>query len=244
MLWVSRAYCFSMQRATVKASAKLGLLVAILVATFILARQLGLSRGGVASLARSARALRDTQYSIPLFLTAYAIAGSLGVPGSVLTLTGGAVFGFELGTLLNWTGACISAIGGYWLARLLGRDAVERIGGGKIDALEKLADAHGFTTVLRLRLIPVVPFNALNFACGLVGLDFTSYVAGTMIGDLPVTAAYTYFADALLSGVAGARRKALLHASVAGALLILLSFVPGLIKRMHERRARKPRLTD
>jgi hypothetical protein len=58
-----------------------------------------------------------------------------------------------------------------------------------------------------------------------------------MLGDLPVTAAYTYFADALLSGVAGARRRALLHASIAGALLILLSFVPGLIKRMHERRA-------
>lgn len=226
-----------MQRATVKASAKLGLLILILAATFIIARHLGLSHGGVANFARRARALREAKYAIPMFLAAYAIAGTLGVPGSILTLTGGAVFGFELGTLLNWLGASISAIGGYWLARFLGRDAVERIGGRKIYALEKLADAHAFTTVLRLRLIPVVPFNALNFACGLVGLDFASYVAGTMIGDLPVTAAYTFFADALLSGVAGARRKALFHASVAGALLILLSFVPGIIKRLHEKRA-------
>ncbi len=226
-----------MQRATVKASAKLALLIVIVAATFVIWRHLGLSHGGMASFAQRARALRDAPYAVPLFLLAYAVAGTLGVPGSILTLTGGAVFGFELGTLLNWIGATIGAIGGYWLARFLGRDAVERIGGRKIYALEKLADAHAFSTVLRLRLIPVVPFNALNFACGLVGLDFASYLAGTMIGDLPVTAAYTYFADALLSGVAGARRAALFHASVAGGLLILLSFVPGLIRRIRRNRA-------
>jgi uncharacterized membrane protein YdjX (TVP38/TMEM64 family) len=226
-----------MQRATVKASAKLGLLIVLLVATFVFARHLELSHGGLAAVAQRARALRDARYAIPLFLVAYAVAGTLGVPGSILTLTGGAVFGFELGTLLNWIGATIGAIGGYWLARLLGKDAVERIGGRKIYALERLADAHAFSTVLRLRLIPVVPFNALNFACGLVGLDFGSYVAGTMIGDLPVTAAYTYFADALLSGVVGARRAALFHASLAGGLLIALSFVPGLIKRLRQNRA-------
>lgn len=226
-----------MQRATVKASAKLGLLIVLLVATFVFARHLGLSHGGVAALAHRARLLRDARYAVPLFLLAYAVAGTLGVPGSILTLTGGAVFGFELGTLLNWIGATIGAIGGYWLARLLGRDAVERIGGRKIYALEKLADAHAFSTVLRLRLIPVVPFNALNFACGLVGLDFSSYVAGTVLGDLPVTAAYTYFADALLSGVAGARRAALLRASVAGGLLLLLSFLPALFKRLRQNRA-------
>ena len=226
-----------MQRATVKAIAKLALLVVILAATFVFARHLGLSHGGVANFVQRARALRDAPYAVPLFLVAYTIAGTLGVPGSILTVTGGAVFGFELGTLLNWIGASVSALGGYWLARFLGRDAVERIGGRKIYALEKLADAHAFSTVLRLRLIPVVPFNALNFACGLVGLDFVSYVAATVIGDLPVTAAYTYFADALLSGVAGARRAALFHASVAGGLLILLSFLPGVVRRVRQNRA-------
>ncbi len=223
-----------MQRATVKASAKLGLLLAILVASFVFARHLEVSHGGMAAVAQSARGLREARYAIPLFLLAYAVGGTLGVPGSLLTITGGAVFGFELGTLLNWAGATIGAIGGYWLARFLGKDAVERIGGKKIYALERLADAHAFSTVLRLRLIPVVPFNALNFACGLVGLDFASYTLGTVIGDLPVTAAYTYFADALLSGVTGARRAALWHASLAGALLIALSFLPGLIKRIRQ----------
>jgi uncharacterized membrane protein YdjX (TVP38/TMEM64 family) len=108
---------------------------------------------------------------------------------------------------------------------------VERIGGRKIYALERLADSHAFSTVLRLRLIPIVPFNALNYACGLVGLDFSAYLAGTMLGDLPVTAAYTYFADELLSGVAGARRSAFIHASLAGAVLVLLSFLPSLFRR-------------
>ena len=226
-----------MQRATLKAGARLGLLVALLIASFVFARHLEVSHGGIAELARSARGLRDARYAIPLFLLLYAVAGTLGVPGSLLTITGGAVFGFELGTLLNWAGATIGAIGGYWLARLLGKDAIERIGGRKIYALERLADAHAFSTVLRLRLIPVVPFNALNFACGLVGLDFGSYALGTILGDLPVTAAYTYFADALLSGVSGARSAALWHASVAGGLLILLSFLPGLIRKLRKSRA-------
>ncbi|MDQ2889445.1 MAG: TVP38/TMEM64 family protein [Gemmatimonadota bacterium] len=225
-----------MQRATVTASAKLGLLVVIVVASFLGARHLELSHGGIVAVAQSARGLRDARFAIPLFLLAYAIGGTLGVPGSLLTITGGVVFGFELGTLLNWAGATLAATGGYWLARLLGRDAVERIGGRKIYALERLADAHAFSTVLRLRLIPVLPFNALNFACGLVGLDFASYTLGTVLGDLPVTAAYTYFADALLSGVTGARRAALWHASLAGGLLIALSFVPGLVKRIRQSR--------
>lgn len=226
-----------MQRATVKASAKLGLLVIILVASFGFAHHLELTHGGMKAFAEQARGLQDARYAIPLFLLLYAVAGTLGVPGSILTLIGGAVFGFELGTLLNWIGATLGAIGGYWLARFLGRDAIERIGGRKIYALERLADSHAFLTTLRLRLIPVVPFAAVNFASGLVGLDFVSYLAGTMIGDLPVTAAYTYFADALLSGVAGARRTALVHASVAGGLLILLSFLPSLIKRLRKTRA-------
>ncbi|MEO7041889.1 MAG: TVP38/TMEM64 family protein [Gemmatimonadaceae bacterium] len=226
-----------MQRATVKASAKLGLLAVILVASFVFAHHLELSHGGLKAFADQARGLRDAPYAIPLFLLLYAVAGTLGVPGSILTLTGGAIFGFELGTLLNWIGATIGATGGYWLARFLGRDAIERIGGRKIYALERLADSHAFLTTLRLRLIPVVPFAAVNFASGLVGLDFASYLAGTMIGDLPVTAAYTYFADALLSGVAGARRSALVHASIAGGVLILLSFVPSLVKRLRNNRA-------
>lgn len=226
-----------MRRATLTASAKLGLLVLILVASFVFAHHLELSHGGVATFAHRARALRDAPYAIPLFLVLYAVAGTVGVPGSILTLTGGAVFGFELGTLLNWIGATIGATGGYWLARCLGRDAIERIGGRKIDALEKLADAHAFSTVLRLRLIPVVPFNALNFACGLVGLNFASYLASTVIGDLPVTATYTYFADALLSGVSGAQRAALFHASVAGGSLIVLSFLPSVARRIRQNSA-------
>lgn len=226
-----------MRRATLTASAKLGLLVLILVASFVFAHHLELSHGGVATFAHRARALRDAPYAIPLFLVLYAVAGTVGVPGSILTLTGGAVFGFELGTLLNWIGATIGATGGYWLARFLGRDAIERIGGRKVDALEKLADAHAFSTVLRLRLIPVVPFNALNFACGLVGLNFASYLASTVIGDLPVTATYTYFADALLSGVSGAQRAALFHASVAGGSLIVLSFLPSVARRIRQNSA-------
>ena len=120
----------------------------------------------------------------------------------------------------------------YLLARHLGLDAVRRLLGSRAARVTDLAGAHGFTTVLRLRLVPVVPFNVLNFAAGFAGVGFRDYMLGTLIGLIPGTAVYTYFADALLAGAAGARREALIRLLVAGVLLAALSFLPRLVAKM------------
>ena len=204
---------------------RLALFALILGAAFLLAWQLGLFRlRDAAELATAIRQAREQRFVIPLFVLIYAAAATVGLPGTVLTLAGGAMFGTVLGSLLNWLGAVMGAVGAYLLARALGRDAVRYLLGSRIDALDRVIASHGFITLLRLRLIPVVPFNALNFGAGLAGVRASDFLAATAIGIVPGTVVFTYFADSVLTGIQGARQDALFHAAIAGALLILLTF--------------------
>ena len=216
---------------------KLALFTALLVGAYLAARTSGLlSLTDVHALAPAIRDLRERPFVAPLFVVVYALATTLALPGSVLTIAGGAIFGFGMGTLLNWLGASIGAVLAFLLARSLGLEAVQRLLGRRGDRLIALAGANGFLAVLRLRLIPVVPFNLLNFAAGLAGVRFRDYALGTLIGLIPGTMVYTYFADALLAGAAGARRDALVRLLIAGALLVTLSFLPALVRKSGWRR--------
>lgn len=212
---------------------KLALLAAIVGAAVLAARWAGLSRfTELEALAGAVRDVRELPFAPLLFVAVYAAIAAFGLPALALTLAGGAIFGLGWGTLLNWLGATLGALGGYLLARSLGRDAVTRLLGAHAARLDRLATAHGFGAILRLRLLPIVPFNALNFAAGVAGVPLRAYVLGTALGIVPGTFVYTYFADSLLAGAAGAREQALLRVAVAGALLVLLSFLPAAARRL------------
>ena len=212
---------------------KLALFAAVLVAAVLAARWAGLSRySELDTLAGAVRDARRVPLAPLLFVATYALVAAFGLPALALTLAGGAIFGVGLGLLLNWLGAVLGAMGGYLLARALGRDAVARLLGARAGRLDELATAHGFGTILRLRLIPIVPFNALNFAAGLAGVRLRAYALATALGIIPGTFVYTYFADALLAGARGAREQALVRVAVAGVLLVLLSFLPAAARRL------------
>ena len=185
-----------------------------------------------AALARTVHGARSKPYVAPLFVVAYALAVMFGLPGSAFTLAGGAIFGFWWGLLLNWVGASVGATLAYLFANALCTDSCRKLLGRYSTGLERAAKTHGFMATLRLRLIPVVPFNLLNFAAALAGVGRRDYIVATVLGIIPGTAVYTYFADSLLSGAADTSRHALLNVSIAGALLIALSFIPALVHRM------------
>ena len=216
------------------AVARLGAFAGVLVLAWLVARQLGVLEyltterlGEVIAYARS------QPWAAAAFVAAYAITAALGLPGTPLTLAGGAIFGLAWGTGLNWLGATIGATGAFFLARVLGGDAVRSLLGRKRAAtLDRVAGTGAFAALIRLRLIPVVPFNALNFGAGLAGVRPGAYIASTALGIIPGTAVYTYFADSLIAGIEGARQSALLQTVIAGALLIALSFVPMLARRL------------
>jgi uncharacterized membrane protein YdjX (TVP38/TMEM64 family) len=180
--------------------------------------------------------LRGSSAAPLVYIAIYAVATALAVPGSILTLAGGAMFGVAWGTLYTTIGANIGANAAFGIARFLGRDAVERLAGARLESLDKATENHGFRGLLTLRLIPAVPFNALNFGSGLTAISWSTYALATVIGIFPGTLVYTMFADALLAGSQEASRDALLRVLLSGALLILLSFLPAIARRFRSSR--------
>lgn len=165
-----------------------------------------------------------------IFIAVYTAAAALAIPGTALTLAGGALFGFFWGAIINTIAANLGASAAFLTSRLLGRDAVEWLAGKRFLWLDELATAHGFRCLFTLRLIPLVPFNALNFGSGLTSLSWATYALSTALGILPGTIIYTMFADALLDGSQEASTQALLRVLLAGVLLLSLSFMPQIVR--------------
>jgi uncharacterized membrane protein YdjX (TVP38/TMEM64 family) len=155
-------------------------------------------------LARDLAARARAPWAAPAYVVLYAAAIALGAPGTLMTLIGAAAFGVGRGLVVNLAGATIGATLAFLEGRTIARHAVERLFGHHLAKLPDLSSPRAaFFAFLRLRLIPLVPFNALSFAAGLTRARLLPYVAGTFVGILPSTAAYTWFAAELLRGEAG-----------------------------------------
>lgn len=177
--------------------------------------------------------LRGQWWGPLVFVLIYAVGCVVALPGSILTLAGGAVFGVAWGTVYNVIASNLGATLAFLMARFLGRDFMKGlVKGGKMAQLDEQIGRSGFKTIFRLRLIPLVPFNGLNFGAGLSAVRYPDYALASFLGMLPATFIYTYFADALLEGVKEASRAAFLNLTLAGALLIFISFLPSIYKKM------------
>jgi uncharacterized membrane protein YdjX (TVP38/TMEM64 family) len=126
--------------------------------------------------------------SAPLvFVLVYAVVVLLPVPKSVLSAAAGLAFGLPLGIALVLTAATTGAIGAFLLARMLGRDAVGRLTHGHLDRLDARLERHGLLAALMVRLVPVMPFTPLNYACGVTAMRLPHYAIGTVLGLIPGT---------------------------------------------------------
>ena len=133
-----------------------------------------------------------------MFIGVYVLLTVLGVPMVILTFFAGFTFGALEGALYVMIGANIGANLAFDLARYLGRDFVSRYIKGPIDRIDRRLRKKGFLRMLQLRLIPVIPFNVLNFAAGLSGLRKLHFALATMIGITPGTFIYAYTAASLM----------------------------------------------
>ncbi len=167
------------------------------------------------------------------FMALYAVATVLFLPGSVLTLAGGSLFGPVLGTFVNLTGATLGAVLAFLLSRYLASDWMEQKTGGRLKQLKEGVEAEGWRFVAFVRLVPLFPFNLLNYALGLTRIRFLHYLVATYICMLPGALAYTYLGYVGREAVAGGEgliQKGLL----ALALLAVVAFVPRLISRFRQ----------
>nr|WP_246305199.1 VTT domain-containing protein [Nocardioides marinisabuli] len=107
-----------------------------------------------------------------------------------MTALGAVLFGFAVGAVLAWAAAMLAALVAFGLSRLLGRAAVDRIIGGRLDRVDALMREHGLVAVVAVRLVPVLPYTAINYAAGLVPVGLAAYLLGTAVGMVPGTVAY------------------------------------------------------
>jgi uncharacterized membrane protein YdjX (TVP38/TMEM64 family) len=143
------------------------------------------------------------------FILGYAVATVAFIPGSLLTLAAGAIFGLLKGTTYTLIGATLGASAAFLVARYVARGAIERriAGNPKFAAIDRSVGREGFKIVALLRLSPVVPFNLLNYLLGLTRVRFWEYFAASL-AMLPGTLLYVYYGKAAgsLAALAGGVR--------------------------------------
>ncbi len=168
-----------------------------------------------------------------IFMLIYALGTVFFFPGSILTLLGGALFGPVLGTVYNLTAATAGAILSFLVARYLAADWVEKKTGGRLKQLIVGVENEGWHFVAFVRLVPLFPFNLLNYALGLTRIKLTHYSFATFVFMLPGAAAYTYLGyigKEAATGGEGLIQKVML----AVALLGLVAFLPRIITRVRK----------
>ncbi len=129
-----------------------------------------------------------------VFIVGYALAAVAFIPGSVLTLAAGAIFGLASGIVYVFIAATLGSCLAFLVARYLAREAIERklADTPRFAAIDRAVSAQGRKIVFLLRLSPVFPFNLLNYALGLTNVRFVDYAIAAF-GMLPGTVLYVYY---------------------------------------------------
>jgi uncharacterized membrane protein YdjX (TVP38/TMEM64 family) len=134
-----------------------------------------------------------------LYVGLYAVnTVTLFPPIGILSLTAGLAFGPLVGFLAIMVGAMIGTTATFWMSRGLGRGFVERRIKGRFKSLDEKLAGRGFGTVLFFRLVPIVPYEVLNYVSGLSRIRFRHYAVATFLGLLPGAAVAAWFGDSLL----------------------------------------------
>ncbi|MEL7023414.1 MAG: TVP38/TMEM64 family protein [Pseudomonadota bacterium] len=133
-----------------------------------------------------------------VFIAVYVLATVLMLPGLILTLAAGYVFGVLYGTVLVSVSSVLGATAAFLVGRSLGRGWVrEKVGAdARLAAIDKATEKRGFLVMLLLRLSPIFPFNVMNYLMSLTGMSLKNYVAGSWLGMLPGTLLYVFIGSA------------------------------------------------
>ncbi len=175
-----------------------------------------------------------------VFILGYLVAAVAFVPGLLLTMAAGAIFGLGRGVAYVFVGATLGSAAAFLVARYVARRAIERRieGNRKFAAIDRAIAGQGFKIVFLLRLSPAFPFNLLNYALGLTRVRFIDYLMAS-IGMLPGTFLYVYYGGLVrevadLAGGAAVERGAGYYA-VFGLGLVATLAVTILVTRLARR---------
>lgn len=164
----------------------------------------------------------------------FVVATVLFVPGAVLGLIGGVLFGPLWGTVFNLAGATLGATASFLVARYVASDLVRRKAGLRLQRLIAGVEEEGWRFVAFTRLVPLFPFNFLNYALGLTRIPLMHYVLASLVCMFPGTLAFTWLAYAGREALGG-HDTAIHYGLIALALLAAIAFLPRFIRRFRGR---------
>jgi uncharacterized membrane protein YdjX (TVP38/TMEM64 family) len=225
---------------------KLAIVVAVLVAAVVIANALGLFdmfKGGT---------LRDKvermdalfkglgAWAPAVFMLIWIAACIMMLPGLPIAIAGGLVFGAVWGSVWTTIGANLGAC----LAFLIGRYGARDMVAGWVEknkALKKIDEGvkqQGWRMLMITRLVPIFPFNIQNYVYGLTKISFGTYALVSVVCMIPGTIAFNFAAGSareviLSGGQPDAVKRTLMYLAVAAVFFVLLSLIPGWIKKRY-----------
>ena len=131
----------------------------------------------------------------------FVLGGLVVMPVTMLIAATGIVFGPWLGMLYSLIGATLSAVFVYAIGREVGRDAVRRVAGRRINDLSRRIAKRGLLAMLFVRIVPVAPFSIINLVAGASHLGFRDFLLGTILGLVPGTILISFFVDRIVAAV-------------------------------------------
>ncbi|MCF8043301.1 MAG: VTT domain-containing protein [Desulfarculaceae bacterium] len=157
-----------------------------------------------------------------LVLGAFLLGGAVMLPVTLLMLATGLVYDPWLSPLYALSGCLLSAVAFYWIGRLLGRGAVERLAGDGLNDLSRRLAEHGIINVAIMRNLPVAPFTVVNLVAGASHISFRDFALGTALGLLPGVVLFTTFSGRVKSAIQdpGPWQIAAVVAAAAGLFLL------------------------
>lgn len=138
-------------------------------------------------------------WQYPLFVSAYTGAALIPFPTTVLSMASGAVWGLYVGTAITVASATLASCLPFALARWMGRGAAQALVKKHPTAkrCDRFAGRNGFMAVLMMRLIPVLPWDLVNYLSGLCGIRFRDYLLAGLLGTLPASFAFNMMGASL-----------------------------------------------
>ena len=165
-----------------------------------------------------------------LFIVIYTVVTVIGIPGTVLTIVGGCLFGLWYGTLISIVSATLGALFAFWAARYLLQSYAQRKfrKSKKLTQYQKAVLKKPFYFVLTTRLIPISPYNLVNYLFGLTSINWIDYTVATFVGVIPGSFAYSWIGYSGESAMNGGDRLSFFFALT---FLALLSIIPLVYRR-------------
>lgn len=135
-----------------------------------------------------------------VYIVIYALRPLVFFPASVLTLTGGVLFGAWFGTLYTLIGATLSAVVGYVMAERLSKLWNSSAAIDRLQKAKRQMEENGFIYVVWFRLVPFLNFDVVSYVAGLARVKWLPFILATVIGMFPGTVAYNFLGGSLIAG--------------------------------------------